>query len=226
MRATLVQLRGVTKYFDHATVLQNVDLEIKQNTLLALIGRSGAGKTTLLRIILGIYKPDFGTLTKANIKIGYASQENSFYPRLTVDENLDYFGKLYGVSGVELENRKDELLKLVKLIPARSTRAQNLSGGMKRRLDLALALIHDPELIILDEPTAGLDVVLQKQIWQNILAIKKSKKTIIISSHDLDQLRKYCDEFAFVYNKQLYDLERIKKTLKIKTIARLERVFE
>lgn len=226
MRGSIVQLFKVTKYFGLNKVLDSINAEVSKGALVGLIGKSGAGKTTLLRIILGLYEPDLGFVkTPFNVKIGYASQEYSFYPRLTVGENLKYFAALYKVPRADVSQRIDYVLDLTDLSHARKTKGQNLSGGMKRRLDLALALIHDPDLLILDEPTTGLDVVLQKQLWENINAIHASGKTVIISSHDLSQLQKYCDDFIFIYNGKVHDLQSMQNIAK-KKHSRLDSLFE
>ncbi|MBI2665047.1 ABC transporter ATP-binding protein [Candidatus Woesearchaeota archaeon] len=203
---SLVEFRNVSHYFRKKVVLQDVDLRIEHHQILGIVGRSGAGKTTLFRLLLGIYLPYSGSVLlngktlrqKIKQSIGFASQENSFYESLSVEENLRYFGAMYSLSRKSIEERIDYLLKFMQLQEARKTLAKNLSGGMKRRLDLALALIHDPELLILDEPTTGLDIFLNEHIWDFILKIHQLGKTIIISSHNLEEIEKYCTHVAFL----------------------------
>ncbi|MFH1276454.1 MAG: ABC transporter ATP-binding protein [Candidatus Woesearchaeota archaeon] len=202
----LIEFRDINLNFNGKKILNEVNLSVDENEILGLVGRSGTGKTTLFRLFLGIYKPSSGTIffngKKINKKIkhhvGFASQDGSFYPRLTVEENLAYFGRIYKLSEKVIKVRTKQLLELMQLQYAGNTKAENLSGGMKRRLDLALAMIHDPKVLVLDEPTTGLDIILNENIWDLILAIHKSGKTIIVSSHNLVEIEKYCTNVALV----------------------------
>ena len=184
---SLIELQNVTQIFSKRSVLENVNLTINYDDFVGIIGASGSGKTTLLRIILGIYTPPLGKIiaNSASLQhtIGFASQDDAFYPRLTVLENMFYFGELYGISKTILNQRIPYLLQLVKLEDAGEATARNLSGGMKRRLGIALALIHDPKVLILDEPTAGLDIVLQRHIWKiiNIIHLYPSEERLFRS---------------------------------------------
>ncbi len=203
---SLLEFRQVSHSFGKQPVLRGISLEVKEGSILGIVGRSGAGKTTLLHIFLGIIEPTKGDVFVQGRKlrsiskaiIGFASQENSFYARLTVEENMRYFGGMYHLSPSFLEKRMAILLQFMKLDSARHMPARKLSGGMKRRLDLALALLHDPKILVLDEPTTGLDILLNESIWQLILQIHRLGKTIIISSHNLQEIEKHCTHVAFL----------------------------
>lgn len=202
-----IEFQDITKTFGNTKVLRSLNLRIEEQDLIGLIGRSGEGKTTLLRTLIGFYKPDSGKIIFKNKEItkntrilrnavGFCTQENSFYPELTIEENLHFFGKLYGIKRSTLKTRAEELLKLVELYEKKGKLASEISGGMKRRLDFAIALIHDPEILILDEPTTGLDPIIRQSIWDLIAHINKQGKTIIVSSHLLDFIEDKCKKIA------------------------------
>ena len=227
---SIIEFKEVTIGFNGKIFLENVNLTIHENKILGLVGRSGSGKTTLFRLFLGVYCPNNGKILykgkkvdkKIKEKVGFASQENSFYPRLTVEENIAYFGSMYNLPVKEIKIRADRLLELMELESARKTRANNLSGGMKRRLDLAIALVHDPDVLILDEPTTGLDIILNENIWKLILKIHRLGKTIIVSSHNLIEIEKYCQEVAFVSKGEVIDWAHLKK---LKRRSNMEQLF-
>ena len=188
-------------------MLHKVNLEIPSGKIFGIIGESGSGKTTLLRLIIGYYKLDKGNISfdgkelskdqefvKKNF--GFATQDNSFYKELTVEENLWFFGKLYGLSNNYLNETTDRILRLVELIDVKKRFAGHLSGGMKRRLDLACALINDPSVLILDEPTEDLDPRLREQMLGLIKNINSHGTTVIFTSHLLEEIEYLCDKVA------------------------------
>lgn len=229
MGQPIIEFKGVSKHFKKKTVLDNVNFAIEDDEIIGLVGRSGAGKTTLFRLFLGIYKPSSGEIffqgkkitSKIKKDVGFASQENSFYLTLTVEENLRYFGMVYNLPSKEVKKRIGKLLKLMQLEGARKTKAMNLSGGMKRRLGLAIALIHDPSILILDEPTTGLDIIIGENIWNLIMKINKLGKTVIVSSHNLTEIEKYCTAIAFISKGQVTEwkeLQKLKKKCRLSTL--------
>src|SRR3989344_3768113 len=197
----IISLSNVTKKFGDKVVLSNVNMSVYPKEIFGIIGVSGAGKTTLLRALIGFYDLDFGSIYINNrdvsksiavVKkdVGFCTQDGCFYERLTVMENLVYFGKMYGLPRKVIEQRAKMLLDMVHLSGDMDTLAKDLSGGMKRRLDITCALIHQPQLLILDEPTVGLDPLLRSQMWKLIHEINKRGTTIIISSHLLGEIEK------------------------------------
>jgi len=218
MATPFISFRNVTKIFDKRPVLKNISFDVHSREIFGLIGPSGAGKSTILKLLTTVYAPTSGEiLIKGNNiyedilsvrkMIGFSSQSATFYENLTCLENLEHYGRLYGLSTTELRQRSKQLLKMVDLFKARKKLASKLSGGMQRRLDLALALIHDPQILVLDEPTAGLDPLLRKQIWHIVENIQKAGKTIIVSSHELGEIEYVCNKTAIIKEGQILLVE-------------------
>lgn len=210
----LLSCRNVYKKLGKNLVLKNNTFDIYPDEIFGLIGVSGAGKTTLLRCLIGFYKINSGTILYQNKDIskhpelirkifGFGSQDNCFYEKLTVMENLEYFGQLYAVSLSVIKERATNLLSLIGLAEEKNTLAKNLSGGMMRRLDLACSLIHSPKILILDEPTAGLDPALRKQMWDLIVKINHTGTTIVVSSHLLTEIEHFCTRVGIINHGEL-----------------------
>lgn len=207
----LIEFIQIEKKFKQQQVIRGVDLILKERDFFGLLGKSGAGKTTLLRLLIGFYPLDNGKImyqhqevtTKTHLirkAVGYCTQDNSFYPDLTVEENMHYYGKLYSIPRKILSERVSHLLHSVSLFEHRKKLAGALSGGMKRRLDLAIALVHDPDFLILDEPTTGLDPLVQTAIWDLISHINKLGKTILVSTHHLEYIEQRCNKVGILHN--------------------------
>lgn len=213
-RTSLIKFINIEKSFRNVTILKNLSLKIYSDEIIFIIGPSGSGKSTLFKILLGFYKPDSGFIYFGNKNlvynnnlirsiVGFVSQENSFYERLTVEENIIFFAKLYGVSKKELEVRLNYLLNLVKLNKYRNIIGEKLSGGMKRRLEFAISLIHNPKILILDEPFTGLDIKIQDDLWKLLYEIKREGVTILISTHILWIAERYADRVVFLHNHKI-----------------------
>lgn len=206
-----IEIKGITKEFGKNTVLDKINLEIPPRKIFGIIGESGSGKTTLLKTLIGYWKPDDGEIfyegrnLEKDIKfikqiVGFATQDNCVYPKLTVRENLEYFGAMCNVPNNTLQRNIDKILDLVELKNADNKLAEELSGGMQRRLDIACALIHNPKILILDEPTEDLDPLLRRDIMDLIKKINENDTTVIITSHLLDETDQLCDEIAILHD--------------------------
>lgn len=207
----VVKLEGVEKTFGKINVLNGVNLEIKLGKIIGIIGVSGSGKTTILRLIIGFYKPTSGVISfdGKDIKkqkqivfnnFGFATQDNSFYKNLTVEENVRFFGKLYGLNNEFLNYNIPRVLGLVRLGDSRKILSGKLSSGMQKRLDIACAMIHDPTVLILDEPTEDLDPNLRAEILNLIRDINRNGTTVIFTTHLLGEAEYLCDEIAIIAN--------------------------
>lgn len=193
-----VEVRNLTKRFGNFTAVDHVNLEIRRGENFGLLGPNGAGKTTTIRMITGIIRPTKGYAEVFGInvsrerekvirRIGYMPQRFSLYEDLTVEENLRLYGALQGLSGGYLNERVDELMERFLLKDFRARLAGKLSGGTKQRLSLAVALVHDPDLLILDEPTAGVDPPLRRKFWEYFKELNREGKTILVTTHYMDE---------------------------------------
>jgi len=205
----------ITKIFNKNVVLDGLSLEIPFGEIFGIIGKSGSGKTTLLSILVGFLKPEKGKVFYQGQEItdlhntirqefGFTAQEGSFYPKLTVKENLEYFGTLYNLSSVKIDKEIPKVLELVNLSGEENKLAHELSSGMQKRLDIACGILHDPKVLVLDEPTEDLDPVLRKEILNLLKKINREKKvTIVITSHLLSEMEHICTRLAILHDKQI-----------------------
>jgi len=226
-----LEVVGLKKSFKDKLILKDINFKVGGSEILGIIGKSGCGKTTLLKILAGYYKQDKGKIVlntsdiSKNIKllrklVGYTTQENSFYEKLSILENMRYYSNLYDVSFKERKKRIDDILEQVNLLGHKKKLAENISGGMKRRLDFAISLIHNPSILILDEPTTGLDPLLIDQFWQIVKeVVKEENKMAIVSSHILSEIEKYCTKIAIM------DQGKIIKVFDKKKVKNLESEF-
>ena len=187
--------REVSKKFRDKIILDNVNLFVNSGNILGILGPSGSGKSVLIKILIGFLKPDSGEIeTKA--KIGFSMQNNALYENLTLQQNLKYFAKMYNV-----EKPKDKinlLLQQLSLENYRNITIGNISGGTKKRADIACALLNDPEVLVLDEPFAGLDTFLVNQLSDLLKQLQQKGMTIILSSHLLNQVESLCTALVFI----------------------------
>lgn len=189
----MLECKELSKSYGSKAIVNNVSFDVKKGEVFALLGSNGAGKTTTIKMILKIITKDSGTIiTKSGITIGYSPETPYFHSFLSGREVLMFYGKLQRISNEELKKSLPILLKAVGLKDD-NTKVKNYSKGMLQRLALAQALLGDPDLVILDEPTAGLDALGRVEMMKIILELKKSRKTIIINSHILNDIERICD---------------------------------
>lgn len=208
MPSPIVSITDLTKNFGGLVAVNRLNLTIYRGEIFGFLGPNGAGKTTTIRMMCGLLKPTSGSITVAGVdvvrnaeavrsKIGYMAQSFCLYEDLTVEENLEFYSSIYGVSSFERRKRVQELLELVKLEGFRNMLAGNLSGGLKQRLALAVAMVHNPELLILDEPTAGIDPSLRREFWRFFKEINREGTTIVITTHYMDESEN-CDRLGLM----------------------------
>jgi ABC-2 type transport system ATP-binding protein len=247
----VVSVRGLTKVFKDfwgrpkARAVDNVDFEVRRGEVFGLLGPNGSGKSTTVKMLLGLLNPSKGHIevfgrsprhvpTKA--RIGYLPEESYLYRYLNSRETLDFFGNLFHISKADRNNRSDQLLDMVGLGQTRTRAVGEFSKGMQRRIGLAQALINDPDLVILDEPTAGLDPIGCREIKDLIIALAQRGKTVILSSHLLSDVEDVCDRVVIYYGGKVQALGTLQEllakpdTLRITTPvlprATMERVLE
>ena len=197
---SMLKVDQVIKTYGKKTALANVSLEIPPGVCFGLLGPNGAGKSTLLKIIATVIRNFQGEvrLADADMTIGYVPQEIALEETVTVLDNLLFFGKLYGLSGRTLRLRIEEVLEEIGLTERAKDKVTLLSGGMKRRLNIGCALLHQPGLIIMDEPTVGIDPQSRQYIFQMIEQLKQKGTTIIYASHYMEEIERICDEAVFL----------------------------
>src|SRR5699024_457074 len=205
----VIDLSQISKSFKDKTIIDDIDLSIHEGEIFALLGPSGGGKTTLIKMIIGMLRQDKGTIRifgkpikeAAQLQqIGYMAQQDALYEALSGGENLNFFVKLFRLPKDNRQERIAYAADLVQLTDQLDTRVRFYSGGMKRRLSLAIALIQNPQLLILDEPTVGIDPILKKSIWREFERLKREeRKTILITTHVMDEAER-CDTVAMLHN--------------------------
>ncbi len=207
----IISVDSVYKSFGKQAILNNINLKLQRGEIFGLLGPSGSGKTTLVKKLVGLDTPDKGNITvldnkmpnlKVMERIGYMAQADALYHELTAMENLDFFATLYGLKGNKKKERIETAASLVDLSDHLHKLVSNYSGGMKRRLSISIALLNDPDLLILDEPTVGIDPVLRKNIWASFEKLKEKGTSIIITTHVMDEAEK-CDTLGMIRNGQI-----------------------
>ncbi len=205
----VLSARGLVKRYGAAAVVNGIDLELAPGLCLGLLGPNGAGKTTTLRLLLGLIEPDAGSVQvlglpvpraarEARIRIGVVPQMDNLDPDFTVRENLVAYGRYFGLGAAALAQRIPALLDFAGLAAKAEARVPTLSGGMKRRLTLARALVNDPDLLFLDEPTTGLDPQARHVIWQGLRRLLGEGKTILLTTHFMEEAERLCDRVAVI----------------------------
>jgi ABC-2 type transport system ATP-binding protein len=204
-----VHIENLTKRFGDFVAVDSISVDIKRGEIFGFLGPNGAGKSTTIRILCGLIPPTSGGATVAGFDvstqpeeikrhIGYMSQKFSLYDDLTVEENIEFFGGVYGLSPAELPARRDYVLKMAVLEDKRGAMTRLLSGGWKQRLALGCAILHEPPILFLDEPTSGVDPVARRNFWELIHQLSSSGHTIFVTTHYMDEAE-YCHRVALMY---------------------------
>jgi ABC-2 type transport system ATP-binding protein len=203
-------ITGVTKRFDEFIAVNNLSLRVRPGRIFGLIGPNGAGKTTTIRMIVNITAPDEGTIElfgqqmsmELQDRIGYLPEERGLYKKMKIVEQLRFFGELKNVKGKKVEAAIDRWLERVRLTEWKTKKASELSKGMQQKIQFIAAVLHDPDLMILDEPFSGLDPVAQELLKEVVLELKAEGKTIIFSTHQMEVAEKICDDICMINKSQ------------------------
>lgn len=217
--ATILRLDGVRKVFGSTVAVDGLTIEIRAGEVFGILGPNGAGKTTTIRMMIGQLAPDTGSIEMNGAgsprdfgvrrKIGVAPQSLALYMELTGEQNVRFFGQMYGLKGRKLGERADYVLTLVGLWDRRRDRAGTYSGGMLRRLNLAISLVHDPMLIMLDEPTASIDPQSRNAIFEFIQNRRDEGRTIVYTTHYMEEAQRLCDRVAIIDHGKLLALDTV-----------------
>jgi ABC-type multidrug transport system ATPase subunit len=210
---TMIECEGLTKRFGNFTAVDHVSFKVGKGSIFGFLGPNGSGKTTLIRMLCGILEPSDGSARIGGrdiiregeaIKemIGYMSQQFSLYDELSVNENLLFAGKLYGLRGRDLNRRRDEMVETTHLGAYIHRRASHLSGGLRQRLAMACSLMHKPTVLFLDEPTAGIDPVARRGLWDMLFEFAAHGMTLFVTTHYMDEAER-CDHVGYIYMSKL-----------------------
>ena len=213
MSDTMIECDRLTKRFGDFTAVDHVSFSVGRGSIFGFLGPNGSGKSTVIRMLCGILEPSDGTARigghdvrregdATKEMIGYTSQQFSLYDELTVHENLTFSGKLYGLNGAALRSRREELISTTHLEPYIDRRAAQLSGGWRQRLAMACALMHRPSVLFLDEPTAGIDPVARRELWDLLFKFAGEGMTLFVTTHYMDEAER-CDHVGYIYMSKL-----------------------
>ncbi len=236
MNESAITVESLVKKFEDITAVDGISLQVKKGELFGLLGPNGAGKTTTINILCGLTKPTSGAAkvggfdvqketAKVKELIGVCPQETAIYPYLTGAENVDLFGNLHAMNKDTLKTRRTMLLEKMGLAGDAKRRAEKYSGGMKRRLSLILALIHDPQIAFLDEPTVAMDPQSRHAVWDFIKKLKKEDKAIILTTHYMEEAEELCDRVGIIDNGKLIALGTPRDLISKNKVKNLEEVF-
>jgi ABC-2 type transport system ATP-binding protein len=215
----MIKADNLKKRFGSTVALDDVSFQVEKGETFGLLGPNGAGKTTTIQLLCGLLRPDSGmvtldgktdpTLVEVRLSLGMVPQTLAIYEELSAEENLRFFGRMYGLSGRHLKERVRDCLEIAGLSQRRKERVSKYSGGMKRRLNMVCSLLHEPPLLLLDEPTVGVDPQSRNSIFDNIETMKKQGRTIIYTTHYMEEAERICDRVAILDYGKILDMDTV-----------------
>lgn len=231
-----VKARGLTKVFGELVAVDHIDLDIPSGVVFGLLGPNGAGKTTTFRMIYGVLRPTEGKVwvyghdvskdaVNAKKMMGVLPEDTGIYPRLTAEENLIYFGKLHGMPEEELRRKIDEYLSMLELEEKRDFIAEKLSKGQRKKVAFIRAILHDPPILLLDEPTSGVDVISVREIRDMIKDYAGKGNTVILASHNMFEVEQLCDLVSIMHRGKIIHTGSIEEIKRLEGVKELEDVF-
>ncbi|KPQ36271.1 MAG: ABC-2 type transport system ATP-binding protein [Phormidesmis priestleyi Ana] len=229
----MLKISSLSKRFGQRQALNNLSLHLPPGEIYGLLGPNGAGKTTALNMLCGLLKPDSGEIllkgqpvsAATKLLVGVMPQQNLLYQSLTCRETLSFLARIYGISRLELPDRVHDCLKAVNLADRANDVVGDLSGGMQRRLSLAAAIIHQPKLVVLDEPSTGLDIEARYEVWELIRQLKQQGVTVLLTTHLLDEVERLCDRIGIIKQGELLaegTLETLRKRIPAAEVVVIE----
>ena len=232
----MLEVNGLTKSYGKLTAVSGVSFRVNAGETIGLLGPNGAGKTTTVSVIAGLLSPDSGEVLidgkqvtsdtdPVKLKIGLVPQDMALYDQLSARDNLTFFAALYSLAGTKAKQAMDDALNLVGLSDRANDKVKEFSGGMKRRLNLAAALLHDPQILLLDEPTVGVDPQSRNAIFDNLEVLKKRGKTLIYTTHYMEEAERLCDRIVIIdHGKVIADdtLQGLHKLLPVTNVLAVE----
>jgi ABC-2 type transport system ATP-binding protein len=218
MQENILKVNGLMKSYSDLQVVKGISFDIKRGEVFGLLGPNGAGKTTTISIITGLIQADKGEINVGGVsmvnqpdmvkrKLGLVPQELALYPTLSAKDNLIFFGSIYGLRGKQLRERIDTVLEIVKLKDRAKDAIQTYSGGMKRRINIAAGLLHEPEILFLDEPTVGVDPQSRNAIFESLESLKEKGLTILYTTHYMEEAQRLCDRVAIIDQGEIIALD-------------------
>jgi ABC-2 type transport system ATP-binding protein len=236
MNGIAIEITDLTKKFEDAAAVDHLTLSIRKGELFGLLGPNGAGKTTTISVLCGLLQPTSGSVVVAGYSmqkdqervkelIGVCPQDTAVYPFLSGRENIELFGKLHSMTRQQLKHKVDELLEKMSLTEDSKKRLGKYSGGMKRRINLIMALVHNPEIAFLDEPTVAMDPQSRHAVWEFIKELKQQGKTIILTTHYMEEAQYLCDRVGIIDHGKIIALDTPKELMKKHHAKNLEDVF-
>ncbi len=219
----MIKAENLKKRYGNLVALDDVSFEVKKGETFGLLGPNGAGKTTTIQVLCGLLKPDSGAveldgkvdpgLIEVRLSLGVVPQTLAIYEELSAEQNLHFFGRLYGLGGKQLKERVKNCLEIAGLRKRSKERVSKYSGGMKRRLNMVCSFLHEPPLLLLDEPTVGVDPQSRNLIFDTIEAMNKQGRTIIYTTHYMEEAQRLCDRVAILDHGRILDLDSVENLI-------------